>query len=338
MKIPTKDVPQADVLLDVIKTVILVSENKRTDLEIGNGIGKSARQGRYYRRSAEILGLITNKQNNSTLTKLGEHFINTGADINNPIILDSILKIRIFQRVIAFLDNFPEGVNRIRITNYLKEVTQETEETMLPRRVSSIISWLQTMDLLIQKDKKYHLTRSLNEKLPILDFTDSDEPILPKSGELSEYQVVSDRFSIAKEEIIIYKDKTNLERSNNAHQHLINLVASKIRNSGALPRSNQIIDLAARINNQDYIFEMKSITETNVKLQIRKGLSQLYEYRYIQNLPNAKLVLVIERKLYNNTSWFQDYLQDDREILLLWDGNGKLYSDNNVKKELSFLW
>jgi len=133
--------------------------------------------------------------------------------------------------------------------------------------------------------------------IPTLEFTDLDEPILPTLTELSEYQIVEKRAQPSRGIINYYIDQVKLERAENAHRKLTDLLASKIRMKGSLPRFNQLIDLAAKFNNTNYIFEIKSITETNVRTQIRKGISQLYEYRYLQNLSNAKLVLVIEKEL-----------------------------------------
>lgn len=57
---------------------------------------------------------------------------------------------------------------------------------------------------------------------------------------------------------------------------------------------------------------MKSTTDSNVKSQIRRGISQLYEYRYIENKPDASLVLVIENPLQADNNWLQDYMETDR--------------------------
>ena len=95
--------------------------------------------------------------------------------------------------------------------------------------------------------------------------------------------------------------------------------------------------MATHIGNTDYIFEMKSTTANNEKSQIRAGLSQLYEYRYLQNKPQARLVLVIENPLSQNESWRQDYLEQDRDVYLVWDGNNQLYGNDRTRNDLNFL-
>ncbi len=82
---------------------------------------------------------------------------------------------------------------------------------------------------------------------------------------------------------------------------------------------------------------MKPTTPTNVKTHIRKGISQLYEYRYLENKPDASLILVVENPLSQEESWMSDYLETDRNIHLIWDGNNQLYGSQNTREQLAFL-
>lgn len=67
-------------------------------------------------------------------------------------------------------------------------------------------------------------------------------------------------------------------------------------------------------------------------------ISQLYEYRYIQAVPEAKLVLVIEKPLTAALTWMQDYLVEDRDILLVWDGtDDRLFCPSSTRETLNFL-
>lgn len=321
-----------------MKTVMAVSEGAKTFQEISQRIGKVDRQGRYYRRAAEILGFIRNEGNQSVLTESGKKLLQSSENLRSSILARSILNVRIFQRLIAFLETSEEGVTKDNLVEYLGSVTEEIGESMLPRRTSTLVAWLKFLGIVSESDQKVFVSSNINEQVPILDFNNVDEPILPRSGSLSEYQIVEERSNKARDSILIYKDQAKLDRSDNAHIHLVNLVANRISNKGHLPKSNQLIDLAARVEQNDYIFEMKSITEENARSQIRKGVSQLYEYRYLQNVPNAKLVLAIEVQLPVKIEWMHDYLESDREIMLVWDGDESIYSSPKTKSALSFLW
>lgn len=341
MRITSANVPQADLLSDVMRTVVCVSEGGSTYQDIAGFIGKGERQGRYYRKAAEILGFIlTPSTNSSALTPLGELLIETGPTIENELVLQAVLNAHVFQRVIPFFENNNQGLTKSEIINYLASVSDipETAESMLPRRFSSVISWLETLGLIDREGQRYFLRDGLFETIPRLEFTHDEEPILPSSGELHEYEVVETRVDQANEAVLYYKSLAALERANNSHIHLVNLVSERIRNSGSLPRFNQFIDLAARIGERDYIFEMKSTTVNNVKSQVRKGLSQLYEYRYLQNIPEAQLVLVLENPLPQEMRWIHEYMEIDRGIHLIWDGDNSLYSTPRTNHELNFLF
>jgi hypothetical protein len=96
--------------------------------------------------------------------------------------------------------------------------------------------------------------------------------------------------------------------------------------------------LAAFVDGRPIIFEVKSISLSNARSQVRAGLSQLYEYRYVQAAQDAALVLATSSPLPPSERWMADYLHTDRRILHIWDGNGRLYATPVVRKELAFLW
>lgn len=340
MLIPSNQIPQADNLIDVLKTVIIVSKGAQTYQEIAQNIDKVERQGRYYRKAAEIIGLITTvSRNNSILTERGEEFIRTGAVMTNPIFIQSVLNIRLFQRLIPFLEvNSSEGLTRQNIIDFIIAVSDLENNSMAPRRVSSVVSWLEELNIVERRnDKFYLLTQTINNNVELLRFSNTDEPILPRSTELSEYETVEERANNARETIVTYRNQATLDRADNAHRRLVNLLAQRIKEAGQIPRYNQLIDLATRHEDLDYIFEMKSITDTNARKQVRNGLSQLYEYQYLQNLPNANLVLVIERDLPQTSRWMIDYLEQNRNISVIWDGDGNLYGTELTRERFEFL-
>src|SRR5687767_11420464 len=78
--VATTDFPQADRLLQVGDVATAVRAGQRSDqgIEAAIGLDSNARQGRYYRRAAEILGLITTRQNSSGLTELGLEYTRLG--------------------------------------------------------------------------------------------------------------------------------------------------------------------------------------------------------------------------------------------------------------------
>lgn len=340
MRIPSKEIPQADNLTDVIEAVVCVSQGGQTFQDIAAYIRKVERQGRYYRKAAEIIGMIeTPQRNQSILTRAGQQLIQSGANLNNPLLIQSVLNSRIFQRIIPFLElNIINGVSKKAIVDFIIHVADFAGDSTAPRRFSSVVSWLEELNIIQRQGDRFYLaTATITNSVPILNYDNVDEPLLPSSTDLQEYERVQMRTNSANETIIIYRQQATVERADNAHRTLVNLVADRIRQNNSIPRYNQFIDLATKIGGEDFIFEMKSITPENLKSQIRNGLSQLYEYRYLQNLPEASLILVIETQLPNNTRWLIDYLQIDRNILLVWSGDNNLYGTESTRRRLTFL-
>jgi len=339
MRIQSNDIPQADKIESVIAATVAVTNGAQTDIDIANkvhGIEGDDRQGRYYRRASEILGFIINQRNNATITAKGQLIANDPS-LTNPTLVESVLNLNLYQKLLPYFELHPEGLTRDQILSYLQSISAvDIGQTMIPRRISTIISWIKTLGIIELSGEKYKISNIIIPDLPLISINDIEQPILPSTGELQEYEIVEKRIANAKEIITIYKNQAHLDRANTSHNNLVNLVAERIKVVGGIPKSNQFIDLATTIND-DYIFEMKSTTDKNTKVQIRKGLSQLYEYRYIQNKPNAKLVLVVERPLVGDNTWLIDYLETDRNIHIVWDGNNNLYGTERTRAEIEFL-
>lgn len=337
MRVQSEEIPQADILIDVIKTVIAVSEGYTTFQKISHYIDKVERQGRYYRKAAEIIGFIKNFRNNSYLTPLGEKFLKSDPTLNNPLLLQGVLNSRIFQRIIPYLE-FKKNISRNNFVKFLYTVADLGGKSMAPRRISSVINWLKDLNIVSQKKNIYHFENNLLiQKILTLDYNNIDEPLLPPSFSLNEYNIVEERTKNAKLSLISYRKNADIDRADNAHRKLVNITSKRIRNAGGIPKYNQFIDLATHFQNQDYIFEMKSLTNKNEKNQLRNALSQLYEYRYLQNKPNAKLILVVEKPLSKKELWRHEYLENDRGIFLIWNGKNDLCSHNRTCNELEFL-
>lgn len=173
--------------------------------------------------------------------------------------------------------------------------------------------------------------------VPIINFTADEEPLFPTRCELREYEARAREFRQRNQTMTVLVDQARRERAENSHQMLTDLVAARLRAASAIPKANRYIDLAAKVSGENFLFEMKSTTDTNTQAQVRRGLSQLYEYRYLQQIDRAKLVLVVERPLPRTLNWMADYLMNDRNVLLVWDGNNRLYCSDAVRSELPFI-
>ena len=139
---------------------------------------------------------------------------------------------------------------------------------------------------------------------------------------------------------VVYTDpeltKIRRQRANLSHKILLEKLYEYLESKGATPFENEHIDLFAELPSKEkYVFEVKSITINNLLSQTRKGVSQLYEYRYrYQNVIgyDVNLFLVYPQEPVF-IPWLQEYLCTDRHIGVIWfDENDQIqFSENCVK-------
>jgi len=110
------------------------------------------------------------------------------------------------------------------------------------------------------------------------------------------------------------------QKRNLAHKLLIDKMCDYLTILGATPKENPHIDLYAEIpTDGSFLFEMKSGGE-NFLDQIRKGISQLYEYRfrYKNGIRDDTVLCLVIPDAPNQIPWLCEYLCKDRGICLCW--------------------
>ena len=340
MNLTSEQLPQADKLESVVQVVLAVNKGKTTDEQIADsvqGIRGDSRQGRYYRKAAEILGLIANQRNSAKMTAKGKEFIRNPT-LTNPLLISSVLNLRISQRLFPVLEEHRGGLSKEEIVRHIGAFGRHIlSVATIERRVSTILSWLLSLNVVNHVTSKYKLSNTFMSRMSAIEIEDITEPLLPATGGLKDYTTAKGRISNATGVIKQYLDLAKRDRANRSHVKLVETVADRIKSFGAYPKSNGFIDLAVSIGARSFIFEMKSTTGSNERGQLRKAISQLYEYRYLENIPHAQLVVVIENQISNDLSWMIDYLETDRGMYCIWDGGGRLFSTPKAKAELSFL-
>lgn len=117
------------------------------------------------------------------------------------------------------------------------------------------------------------------------------------------------------------------ERRNLAHKIILDRLHTLLRARGAQPQHSAHIDIYAKVPDDGaFLFEAKSGGESLLE-QVRKGLSQLYEYRfrYKAVLDNEARLCLVLGEAPDAHSWLVPYLCDDRAILVCWfDDDGAL--------------
>lgn len=337
-KISTRDIPQADTLSYVVDVVDFVSQGHITYQAIAKRLGLTGRQGRYYRRAAEILGFIRNipHHNISILTDLGKSFLSAKPSQQKEILLERALDVPVIETVMGMISASERPVTQRELEETLSKVVKGSTTKMVQRRLQTILSWLETLDVIRKSGNKIRF-RKLPESIEKIEIDDPAVPVFPRVDDLKLFEDVAIRTGLLKEKIRFEVDAVKRERASVMHEKLRSILARKIRGYGFVPTFNHFIDLAVCIENTHFIFEVKT-SDANAHRQVRKAISQLYEYRYIQSLPKARLVLLIENPLTGKNRWLLDYLEQDRGIFVIWDGtNEDLFTTENGLRALPFM-
>lgn len=151
----SKEVPQANVLSDVIKTVKFVEGHKGSTYQmIAYHIGKGERQGRYYRHSAQILGFIENYKNNAWILPDGERFLSMPRDEQKVYLTNRVRGLAVFQMAEKLIGS-TDGCTRDDI-HYLLNSNGITDNTAL-RRASSVVNWMVDLEIAKQIGEKIYL-------------------------------------------------------------------------------------------------------------------------------------------------------------------------------------
>ena len=209
---------------------------------------------------------------------------------------------------------------------------------MIHRRTSSVISWLNAIGMLQERAGRLRILGNLPADIAALKYEDIEEPLAPARHDLRVYEEVPRRARAAGEYINVLVDGAARERANDAHRMLTALVAQRLKAAGAIPGYNKYVDMSAVLDDVPYLFEMKSTRDANAHDQVRKAISQLYEYKFLQDMPDAKLVVVIQNPLPREKHWLIEYVTRDRQMLIAWDGDGeRMHYPAELRPELSFL-
>ena len=116
--------------------------------------------------------------------------------------------------------------------------------------------------------------------------------------------------------------QARLDRANRTHEDTRLALAAELRRRGFEPGQDQLIDLYCALPSGFAIYEVKSINEANWRSQVRRGASQLKEYRFLRGLTGAaSLYLVLSDKLPEE--WVLDLLVAEYDIGALWWSGGR---------------
>jgi len=123
---------------------------------------------------------------------------------------------------------------------------------------------------------------------------------------------------IAKPPYKIEIDSAKTDRANLIHHKLVTAKAGFLEEREFPARQNESVDLYSESKGDTVLYEMKSISDSNFVTQVRRAISQLYEYRYVFGVAGARLCVVTNKYPEAHARWYLNYLQKDREVAYVW--------------------
>jgi hypothetical protein len=116
--------------------------------------------------------------------------------------------------------------------------------------------------------------------------------------------------------------RAKIERANVVHRGTLQVLRTHLQIRKRAVWEDKLIDAYAVLDSGPAIFEIKSITESNERDQIRHAVSQLYEYRFLHSMADASLRIVFSQAL--SSQWYIDYLAGCLGFRVVWIDDGKL--------------
>jgi hypothetical protein len=111
-----------------------------------------------------------------------------------------------------------------------------------------------------------------------------------------------------------------VERANTAHHKLEALAARLLRDAGRQPLYSKHIDMYVTGAPAVILAEMKSCQRNNLRSQVRRGISQLLEYRYVYRAvlgTTVTMLLVLETAPSTRQQWLVEYAKE-LGIIIAW--------------------
>lgn len=329
--VTTAEFPQADRLLQVGLVAEAIAKGNYTDdaIEKYIGLDSDGRQGRYYRQAAVVLGLTTNHQNYSALTAAGQEYAAIAKESARlDFLAQRLVDTPVFHRALHYI--LKSSPNQAQLRAWFRSFYPGAGSTA-DRRFSTFMNYLRDASLVDIAVGSYVLSKYSGSVLKtsagdaqnsagmaLLPATLSSSPSGKTTGGIIQVDV----------------DLQKLERANAIHWKLVDGKSMFVSALGTTPRDNVHIDLFAERGSDLIIYEMKSVNDesTNLLSQVRKAVSQLYEYRFIYAKPDATLCIVTNQGISKANQWLLDYLETDRSIAYEWTDDFKSFQSQTRSK------
>lgn len=174
------------------------------------------------------------------------------------------------------------------------------------------------------------------DSVPLQDTEINVDPSIPPTGK--DWDRKSPSYS-GKKSTLANIDLVSRERANRSHFELEKLLAGFATSQRLTPKWNQNVDMYFDVPDGTVLAEIKSCTDSNFHSQLRKGISQLFEYRFLYKTlfgSETTLLLLVETIPPKAKRWLIGYAES-LGIVLAWKEpvSGTLVSSSKLPKTLA---
>jgi hypothetical protein len=246
------------------------------------------------------------------------------------ILIAAVLGSSFFRALLGYIESAgASGRSQTQMVDWMERNTDLTGLTP-ERRYSTARAWLEDLDL-VTRASDGTLIASPFEVSSIALQSDPYQPLAVGRRALVPFNgsAPDPKTEVDSETVQYWMDRTRLERATQKHEEIVARAARLARDAGHDVSMNKFVDLFASGASGSYLFEMKTNNQTNTISQVRKAVSQLYEYQYQQSLESSRLVIALEAEPTGRASWTVEYLVEARGILPVWE-KGDAFSGPEV--------
>lgn len=163
MEFTPNQIPQADILSKVVQIVEAVHDSIDATTELAEIVGISAKQVEHYKNAAELLGYISSDYKEPGLTSSGRELINANPEDRQVLLRISVRQNQLFAWILKQFQEQVKGMTENEIRDALMSNSEKEARNTIPRRIKTILSWLTTLDLIVEENDRYKFNDQLED-------------------------------------------------------------------------------------------------------------------------------------------------------------------------------
>ncbi len=163
------------------------------------------------------------------------------------------------------------------VANFACQYLETHPDFLTSGTIDECVRMLKTMPIFLPENQINAGNQDSESKMSHPTFQMADISLVPIDPKEVKARVFVPRKDAVSKESIMRKTEAAEQR----HQEMLRDISSYFLNNSVVPYQSNSIDLAIKANGKTDIFELKSISESNLLAQASKGIFQLLYYSYV---------------------------------------------------------